>query len=160
MRGGNIPMSVDLEDIVSRIPDGSRIALASDFNAFFSAAAMEVTRALIRKGAKNLRIVAVPSAGIQIDMLVGAGCVSEIECGAIIHGEYGAPPRFLDAFRKGNIRVRESTCPAIFHGLTAAEKGAPFMAARGVLGSQLLELRPDWKTIANPFDESEPIALV
>jgi len=153
-------MPITLAELVARIPDGCRLAVASDFNGFYSGAAMEATRELVRRGSRGLRIVALPTTGLQADLLIGAGCVAEIECGAVIHGEHGAPPRFLDAFAKGALRMKESTCPAIFHGFTAAEKGAPFMAVRGVLGTDLPKLRPDWHTLQNPFDDSEPLVVV
>jgi glutaconate CoA-transferase subunit A len=45
--------------------------------------------------------------------------------------------------------------------LQAAEKGVPFMPLRGVLGSDLLVHRPDWKVIENPFaGGGDPILLV
>jgi glutaconate CoA-transferase, subunit A len=153
-------MLIGLDELISRIPDGARMAIASDFNGFYSGAAMEATRGLVRRGARGLCIVAVPTTGLQVDLLIGAGCVAEIECGAVIHGEHGATPRFLDAFAKGALHMKESTCPAIFHGLTAAEKGAPFMPVRGVLGTDIPKLRPEWRTLQNPFDESEPLVVV
>jgi len=153
-------MRMSLESLVARIPDGCRLAVASDFNGFYSGTAMEATRGLVRRGARDLRIVAVPTTGLQADLLVGAGCVTEIECGAEIHGEHGATPRFLDAFSKGTLRMKESSCPAIFHGLTAAEKGAPFMAVRGLLGTDIPKLRPEWRSIRNPFDDSEQLVVV
>ncbi|MGE0798039.1 MAG: CoA transferase subunit A [Lautropia sp.] len=153
-------MPITLSELASRISSGCSLAVASDFNGFFSGVAMAVTRELVRQRVTGLRLIAVPSTGLQADLLIGAGCVSELECGAVIHAEHGATPRFLKGFHDGTLTVRESTCPAIFHGLTAAEKGAPFMAVRGVLGSQLTELRPDWRVIANPFDESEPLVVV
>ena len=47
--------------------------------------------------------------------------------------------------------IRESTCPAIHAALQAAEKGVPFMPLRGLIGSDLLKVRPDWQVIDNPL---------
>jgi glutaconate CoA-transferase subunit A len=45
--------------------------------------------------------------------------------------------------------------------LQASEKGVPFMPLRGVLGSDLLRGREDWKVLLNPFSGSEdPILFV
>jgi glutaconate CoA-transferase subunit A len=41
--------------------------------------------------------------------------------------------------------VRDATCPAVHTALQATEKGVPFMPLRGVLGSDLLKSRQDWK---------------
>jgi glutaconate CoA-transferase, subunit A len=56
--------------------------------------------------------------------------------------------------------MRDSTCPAIHAGLLAAEKGVPFMPLRGLLGSDLLARRPDWKVIDNPFAQDDPLVLL
>ena len=42
----------------------------------------------------------------------------------------------------------------------AAEKGVPFMPLRGLIGSDVLAHRPDWKVIDNPFGNDDPIVLL
>jgi glutaconate CoA-transferase subunit A len=45
--------------------------------------------------------------------------------------------------------------------LQATEKGVPFMPLRGLIGSDILRHRPDWKVIDNPFaDCGDPIVLL
>ena len=57
--------------------------------------------------------------------------------------------------------MKDSTCPAIHAGLQAAEKGIPFIPLRGILGSDLLRYRSDWRVINNPFSEhDDPIVLL
>jgi glutaconate CoA-transferase subunit A len=94
-------------------------------------------------------------------MLIGAGCVASIQAGAVLLYEYGAAGRFHEAQRNGSIRVKEATCPAIQAGLTASEKGLPFMPLRGILGSDVLKHRADeWKVIDNPYPPHDPIVIV
>jgi glutaconate CoA-transferase subunit A len=122
---------------------------------------MEVVRALIRRKAKNLKLLGVPVLGMCADLLIGAGCVAEVETSAVSLGEAGLAPRFTEAAEKGEIVVRDATCPAIHTGLQATEKGVPFMPLRGVLGSDLLKNREDWKVLPNPFAAAEdPILFV
>ncbi len=147
---------LSVEELVARIPDGVFVALPPDY----SGCAMAAVRGLLRRPARGLRLLGVPQLGLQADLLVGAGCVAEIETAALSLGEHGLAPAFGRAWEEGAIAVRESTCPAIHAGLQAAEKGVPFMPLRGVLGSDLLGLRPDWKVIDNPFAEKDPILLV
>ncbi len=75
-------------------------------------------------------------------------------------GEFGQAPCFTRAVRAGRITIKDSTCPVIHAGLQAAEKGIPFMPLRGILGSDLVGQRPDWRSIDNPFGEDDPILLV
>lgn len=143
-----------IEALAARIPDGASLALAPDY----SGCALAVVRALIRRGARGLRLIAVPQLGYQGDLLIGAGCVASVEAAAVTLGENGLAPRFTAAVKAGAIEIRDSTCPAIHAGLQAAEKGLPFLPLRGILGSDLLKVRDDWKVIDNPFGPEGPEA--
>jgi glutaconate CoA-transferase subunit A len=127
--------------IAARIPDGALLALPPDY----SLVAMEVVRALIRRKARNLRLLGVPILGMSADLLIGAGCVAEVETSAVSLGEAGLAPRFTEAVEKGEIKVRDATCPAIHAGLQATEKGVPYMPLRGIAGSDIASERKDWK---------------
>ncbi len=147
----------DAEAIAAEIPDGALIGLPPDY----SLPAMEVVRALIRRGARGLKLLGVPVLGFSADLLIGAGCVAEVETSAVSLGEAGLAPRFTEAAQKGEIKIRDATCPAIHTALQAAEKGVPFMPLRGVLGSDLLKHRNDWKVVNNPLNSgTDPILLV
>ena len=150
-------MVMELEELVSRIPDGASLAIPPEY----SGCAAEAVKALIRRGCRGLHLVPVPSGGFLTDWLIGAGSVASVEAAAMTLGEYGTPPRFSAAIREGRIRMKDATCPAIHAGLQAAEKGIPFIPLRGILGSDLLRYRPDWKVIDNPFaGGGDPIVLV
>ena len=90
---------------------------------------------------------------MQADLLIGAGCVETLETSAVSLGEFGLAPRFTAAILAGSIRMKDATCPALHAGFQAAEKGVPFMPLRGLIGSDVLAHRPDWKVIDNPFGE-------
>lgn len=147
-----------VEGLAARIPDGASMVVAPDY----SGCAMEVIRALIRRGIKGLHVIGAPQVGFQGDMLIGAGCVAILESAAVTLGEYGPAPRFSAAVKAGKLELRDSTCPAIHAGLQAAEKGIPFMPLRGILGSDLLAYRQDWRVIDNPYAarDSDPIVLL
>ena len=86
------------EELAARIPDGAKIAIGVDN----IGVAMETTRAMIRRGVRDLHLVCVPIAGLQADLLIGAGCVATLETSAITFGEYGVPlslPRRAEARR-------------------------------------------------------------
>jgi len=93
--------------------------------------------------------------------LIGAGCVAEVETSAVSLGEAGFAPRFTAALKEGRIRLRDAPAGDPFH-VAGLEKGIPFMALRGIIGSDILANRPDWKVIPNPFAEQgeDPIVLL
>ena len=146
------------EDLAALIADGAFIALPPDY----SMPAMTVVRALILQKKKKLRLLGVPVLGLCADLLIGAGCVAEVESSAVSLGEAGLAPRFSEAAEKGEIVVRDATCPAVHTALQASEKGVPFMPLRGVLGSDLIRNRPDWALVDNPLGKTgpDPILLI
>lgn len=122
---------------------------------------MAVIRELILQKRKRLRLLGVPVLGMCADLLIGAGCVAEVETSAVSLGEAGLAPRFTEAAENGEILVRDATCPAVHTALQAAEKGVPFMPLRGVIGSDLVQNRDDWRVVQNPLEPApDPILLV
>ena len=93
------------DDLAARVPNGAKIAVPHDN----TGVAMELTRAMIRRGVTDLHVVCVPVAGLQADLLIGAGCVATVETSAITFGELGVPFRFQDALRRGAVKILDST---------------------------------------------------
>ncbi len=147
---------VSLERLARQIRSGMKIAVPADY----CGVAMAATAAIIAHRPENLHLVCVPVSGMQGDMLIGEGLVGTLETSAVTLGEAGGAPRFVDGVRTGAFHLMDATCPAIHSGLIAAQKGVPFLPIRGILGSDLLETRTDWRIIDNPFAENDPIVIV
>jgi glutaconate CoA-transferase, subunit A len=145
-----------LDDLVRPIRDGDLLAIPPDY----AGVAMAATAALIRRGARGLRLVTLPQSGLQADLLIGTGIAVEIETAAVTLGEAGVGPRFAAALGTGALAIKDATCPALHAGFQAAEKGVPFIPLRGLIGSDLLKVRPDWRVIDNPFQPGDPIVLI
>ena len=146
----------DLDALVVPVRDGAVLAVPKSE----VGVAMAATRALIRRGVKDLHLVCVPTSGLQADLMIGAGCVGAIECAGITMDEYGPAPAFGRAVREGSIGLFDSTCPAVYAGLQAAEKGLPFLPLRGLIGSDIEARRDDMRIIDNPFADEDPIVAV
>ena len=149
-------MIISLDEALSAITDGCLLAVPREQ----AGVAMTATRALIRRGVRNLHLVALPASTLQADLLIGAGCVATLETSAVSLGELGPAPRFTRAMTGGSLRMMDATCPAIYAALEAAEKGNPFMPLRGLIGSDLMAHRPDWRVIDNPYGNDDPIVLL
>jgi glutaconate CoA-transferase subunit A len=149
-------MICSLDQALAPIADGCVLAVPRDV----SGVAMAATRALIRRGVKRLHLVCLPTSSLQADLLIGAGCVETLETSAVSLGEFGPAPRFTAAVKSGHIRIKDATCPALHAAFQAAEKGVPFMPLRGLIGSDVLAHRADWKVIDNPFGTDDPIVLL
>src|ERR1700728_3284076 len=145
-----------LDEAIASIADGCLLAVPRES----SGVPMAATRALIRRGVKRLHLVTLPTSTLQADLLIGAGCIETLETSAVSLGEFGPAPRFTAAVLAGAIAMRDATCPALHAQFQAAEKGVPFMPLRGLIGSDVLAHRPDWKVADNPFGNNDPIVLL
>ncbi len=144
------------DDLAASVPDGALLALPPD-NSLPSCA---LAHALVRRGARGLRLLGVPASGYATDVLIGAGCVAQVQTSAASLGETGVAPRFAAAVQAGTLEVLDATCPAIHTMLQAAEKGIPYMPLRGLLGSDLLAHRRDWRVVQNPFSDAPDLIVL
>jgi glutaconate CoA-transferase subunit A len=149
-------MTKSIDEVLSCIDDGCMLVVPREV----SGVPMAATRALIRRGVRRLHLVALPTSSLQADLLIGAGCVATLETSAVSLGEFGPAPRFSKAIRTGAITMKDATCPALHAALQAAEKGVPFMPLRGLIGTDVLKYRDDWKVIGSPFANDDPIVLL
>jgi glutaconate CoA-transferase, subunit A len=146
----------DVEELAKMIPDGAKIAVLKNQ----TGVPAELFRAIARNGTKRLHIVGVPTTGYVTDILIGLGAADTVETSAVTLDEIGMAPRFIDAVTHGKINIKDSTCPAIYSGLRAGEKGIPFIPIRGLIGSDIMTVRDDYMIIDNPFAENDPIVVL
>jgi len=147
----------NLESLAARVPDGALLALAPEY----SWVPMALIRALIRRRVKDLHLLTVPIGGLAADLLIGAGAVKTLESAAVSLGEAGPAPRFSEAVEGGALDMRDSTCPAIHTALQASEKGVDFMPLGGLVGSDLVDNRDDWKVVDDPLGQGGgPVVLL
>lgn len=147
---------IDVDALAARVPDGAKVALVKTTGGV----PMTLVRALIRRNVRGLHLVCVPTGGLAVDLLIGAGCVETLETSAVTLDEFGQAPAFGRAVRAGSLRLLDATCPAVYAGLQAGEKGLPFMPLRGLLGSDVAANRADWEVIDNPFGDNDPIVCL
>ena len=149
-------MLTSVRDLAAMVPNGARLGVPADY----SGVPMALTLELVRRGIRELRLFCLPTGSLQVDVLIGAGAVAEVETSAVGLGEYGLAPCFGRAAEGGTVRIVDSTCPAMHAQLTATERGVPFLPLRGLLGSDVLAHRPDWYLVANPLPPHDPLVLL
>jgi hypothetical protein len=147
------PPVVPLPDLAARVPDGASVTVHKGDEPDVP---MALAKALVRRGVRGLHLVTLPTAaypasGMMVDLLIGAGCVVSVETSGISLHELGAAPRFTQAVKAGRLKVLDATCPAVYAGLQAGAKGQPFAPLRGLIGSDLVRHRADYRVIDNPF---------
>ena len=95
---------------------------------------MTIVRGLVRRGIRRLRVVGSTIAGLDLDLLIGAGVADEVVTSSVT-GEALASvgPFFRDAAESGAVRVWECDEGILYAGLRAAGQGLPFLPWKAVL---------------------------
>jgi glutaconate CoA-transferase subunit A len=120
-------------------------------------------RALVQKyinsgQPKDLTLLAF-TAGMESDLLVGAGMVSRVRSCYFGLEIFGLAPMFTYYANRGEIEVIEETEASLASGLRAHLAGIGFMPSRAWLGTDLPRLRPDVKTIQDPYTGEKLMAF-
>ncbi|MCC7359109.1 MAG: CoA transferase subunit A [Anaerolineales bacterium] len=95
----------------------------------------------------------------ESDLLVGAGVVKRVRTCYFGFEGFGFAPMFTQAANLGDLEVVEETEASLAFGLRATLADVGFMAGRGWVGTDLPRLRPDVKTITDPYSGEELMAF-
>jgi glutaconate CoA-transferase subunit A len=147
---------VDLSEAAGHVADGDMVALGG---ALSYREPMALVRELIRQGRRDLHVVG-SAHGIDVDLLVGAGALRVVEESYVgYEQDFGLAPAYRRAAETGGLEVRESCCYTILQQLRAAEYGIPFMPVRGILGTDIRRLHPEYAEIRCPFTNQRLVAV-
>lgn len=99
------------------------------------------------------------TAGYESDLLIGAGCVGTMRSVYVGLESFGLAPMFTQFAQNGTVRILEETEASIVMGMRAGMSGVGFMPSHAWLGTDLLRLRPDVRTIKDPYSGEELVAF-
>jgi glutaconate CoA-transferase subunit A len=99
------------------------------------------------------------TAGYESDLLVGAGCVSRTRTCYFGLEVFGFAPMYTQAANQGSLQIIEETEASLAFGIRARLAGVGFMPSTAWIGTDLLALRPDIKTITDPYGGEELVAF-
>lgn len=146
----------DLATAAALVRDGAIVALGGGLSARLP---MALIRQLIRSGRRGLHVIG-SAHSIDVDLLVAAGALKVCEESYVgFEQDHGLAPAFRRAAEAGDIEVRESCCDSILTQLRAAEMGLPFLPVRGVKGTDILGLHPEYAGITCPFTGEDLVAV-
>jgi glutaconate CoA-transferase subunit A len=115
---------------------------------------------VIRSGVKHLRVVGAAMSGLEIDMLIAAGCVREV-VSSFVSGEVYAPiaPMFRWAVEEGEVRVWDCDETAYYQALRAGAMQLPFLPVRSGIDTSLPEVNPDLTEFRDPVSGQRLLAV-
>jgi len=145
-----------LADAISLVSDGAMVALGGGLCARLP---MAMVRELVRQGRRDLHLIG-SAHSIDVDLLVATGGVRRCEESYVgFEQDLGLAPGYRRAAEAGTIEVAESCCATILAQLRAAEMGLPFLPVRGVRGSDIGRLHPEYAEITCPFTGETLVAV-
>lgn len=113
---------------------------------------MAIVRGLIRREARDLTVIGGATAGLEIDLLIGAGCVKKV-IAAYLGAEMYTPIGncFRRAAEAQEIELYETTEYLLYSQLEAAARGLDFLPWRGGVGTDIPRLNPDYVEFNDPI---------
>ncbi|TFG10931.1 MAG: CoA transferase subunit A [Promethearchaeota archaeon] len=146
-----------LEDAISEhVQDGDLIGIGG---LSFWRKPMGLCREIIRQSKKNLTLCTFVG-GVEVDMLIGAGLISEIRACFVGMEIFGMAPSYRKAIESGAIRVSEESEATIALGLRASYLKVPFMPLKGIIGTDFPKVRDDIKEMEDPLGSGTKVMAV
>ena len=116
-------------------------------------------REIIKQNKKKLKICTFVG-GIEVDMLIGAGCVSEVKSCFVGMEIFGMAPNYRKAVESGSIKISEESEATIALGLRASYLKVPFMPLKGIIGTDFPKVRTDIKQVEDPLGSGIQVMAV
>nr|WP_208106768.1 CoA transferase subunit A [Streptomyces sp. GC420] len=119
---------------------------------------MSLVRAILRSGLTGLTVVSY--GGPDVGLLCAAGKVSRVVYGFVSLDSIPLEPHFRAARESGTVEATEWDEGMLQAGLYAAAQRVPFLPVRAGLGSDVLRMNPELRTVASPYGDCEELLAV
>lgn len=142
------------DDVISRLHSGMTIGIGGWGS---RRKPMSLVRAILRSNLTDLTIVTY--GGPDLGLLCAAGKVRKAVYGFVSLDSIPLDPHFRAARQNGTIEVAEYDEGMLQWGLYAASLRVPFLPTRAGLGSDVMRVNPELKTVADPYGGDELLAM-
>ncbi|GAA3102003.1 CoA transferase subunit A [Streptomyces rectiviolaceus] len=119
---------------------------------------MALVRALLRSGITDLTVVSY--GGPDIGLLAAAGKIRKLVTAFTTLDSIPLEPHFRAARERGAFDLVELDEAMFMQGLTAGAQRLPFLPIRAGLGSDVLRVNPQLRTITSPYEDGEELVAV
>ena len=139
-----------IDEIVGEIRDGMTVAVGGWGS---RRKPMALVRALCRSSARDLTIVSY--GGPDVGLLCRAGKVRHVVYAFVSLDSIALEPHFRNARQSGAVGTTELDEGMFLLGLQAAAWRVPFLPTRVGLGSDVMRVNPDLRTVRSPYADGE-----
>jgi glutaconate CoA-transferase subunit A len=143
-----------IEDVVGRLRSGMTIGIGGWGS---RRKPMSLVRAILRSDLTDLTVVSY--GGPDVGLLCAAGKAKKLVFGFVSLDSIPLDPLFRAARQRGAIEVAEYDEGMVRLGLYAAATRVPFLPTRVGLGSLVQDTNPGLRTIIDPYEGEELIAM-
>ena len=119
---------------------------------------MALVRAILRSGLTDLTIVSY--GGPDVGLLMADGRVRRVVCGFVSLDTIALEPHFRMGRQAGTIELTEVDEGMLQWGLLAAAHRLPFLPTRAGLGSDVLRVNPELRTVRSPYSDAEELVAM
>jgi glutaconate CoA-transferase, subunit A len=119
---------------------------------------MAAVRAIVRAGIGDLTVVSY--GGPDVGLLCASGLVKKVVFGFVTLDSIALDPHFRSARQSGSVDAMEIDEGMFYLGLLAACQRVPFLPTRAGLGSDVLTVNPDLRTVTSPYDDAEELVAM
>jgi glutaconate CoA-transferase, subunit A len=142
------------DDVVAELRDGMTIGIGGWGS---RRKPMSIVRAILRSPLRDLTIVSY--GGPDVGMLCAAGKARKVVYGFVSLDSIPLEPHFRAARQQGTIEAMELDEGMLQWGLRAAAMRVSFLPCRAGLGSAIMDINPDLRTVVSPYDGQELVAM-
>jgi glutaconate CoA-transferase subunit A len=113
----------------------------------------------VRDAAPNDLELVCFTAGVESDLLVGAKMVSSVRSCYFGLEVFGFAPHYSAAAAAGELKIIDESEASLAAGLRASLGGIGFVPSQAWIGTDMPKLRPDVKTVLDPYSGKELMAF-
>jgi glutaconate CoA-transferase, subunit A len=113
---------------------------------------MALVRAILRSSLRDLTVVSY--AGPDVGLLIASGQAKRIVTGFASLDSIALEPHFRNGRQRGEVELTELDEGMLHWGLLAAAHRLPFLPIRAGLGSDVMRVNPDLRTIRSPYPDT------
>ncbi len=147
--GGRPPgLALTPDEVAAELRDGMTIGIGGWGS---RRKPMALVRAILRSPLKNLTVVSY--AGPDVGLLVASGQATRVVTGFASLDSIALEPHFRRARQEGTVELTELDEGMLHWGLLAAAHRLPFLPIRAGIGSGVLEVNPELRTVRSPYGD-------
>lgn len=143
------------EEVISQLRSGMTIGIGGWGS---RRKPMSLVRAILRSDLEDLTVVSY--GGPDIGLLCAFGKVRKAIYGFVSLDSIPLEPHFRIARQSGAIEVMELDEGAFYLGLLAAAHRMPFYPTRAGLGSDMMAMNPEIRTVKSPYEDGETLVAM